>query len=172
MTAGADANYCKSETRMTALHLLAHNNDCEAIETLLEHKADWTATTYDDLLPIDVAGTTPSLESIDTFIKHYIKENKINTAGSRSKAAERNKKLQEILQDKRRFEQIGNEPSDLKVGQAMPIDERDENYFSNEISGNISLRNINEKEGINEVNEVSPFRQKRKLIMGETEDKE
>ena len=31
LDAGANANYCKEETKMTALHWLSYNNDAEAI---------------------------------------------------------------------------------------------------------------------------------------------
>ena len=54
-------NYCKPETKMTALHWLAYNNDSKAIQTLLKTGADHLVFSHDENLPIDVAGTTPSL---------------------------------------------------------------------------------------------------------------
>jgi ankyrin repeat protein len=74
---GANPNYCKPLTQMTALHLLAFNNDSEAIKTLLSHRADMTAQTHDGNFPIDVAGTTPSLQSVDTLLEHYQTVNNI-----------------------------------------------------------------------------------------------
>ena len=59
--AGAEVNYCKAETKMTALHWLAYNNDSKAIQTLLKMGADHLVFSHDENLPIDVAGTTPSL---------------------------------------------------------------------------------------------------------------
>lgn len=94
LQANADPNFCKPETQMTALHLLAHNNDSKAIDVLLRYNAEWTAVTHDGLLPIDVAGTTPSLECIDTLLNHYKATNKIE--GPSTKADDRSKKVNEI----------------------------------------------------------------------------
>ncbi len=60
---------------MTALHWLAYNNDHMAIMVLLEGGADHLTTTHDGLLPIDVAGTTPSLKSVDVLLEHYSRKN-------------------------------------------------------------------------------------------------
>ena len=56
---------------MTALHYLAFNKDCQAIKTLLKHGADMSAQTHDGNLPIDVAGTAPSLITVDSLLEHY-----------------------------------------------------------------------------------------------------
>ena len=61
LKAGANPNYCKPETQMTALHWLAYNNDEMGIKKVLEYGADHLTVTHDGLLPIDIAGTTPSL---------------------------------------------------------------------------------------------------------------
>jgi len=75
--AGADPNYCRQETGMTALHWLAHNDDRAAIDVLLKLGADDLLFSHDQNLPIDVAGTTPSLSSVDAFLDNYSNEKKI-----------------------------------------------------------------------------------------------
>lgn len=75
--AGADPNYCRQETGMTALHWLAHNDDKNAINVLLKLGADDLLFSHDQNLPIDVAGTTPSLSSVDAFLDNYSNEKKI-----------------------------------------------------------------------------------------------
>ena len=63
---------------MTAMHWLAHNNDPDAINVLLQSgKADHLIFSHDNNLPIDIAGTTPSLESIDILLEHYAEQNKL-----------------------------------------------------------------------------------------------
>jgi ankyrin repeat protein len=62
---------------MTALHWLAYNNDHTAIEVLLRNGADHLTLTHDGLLPIDVAGTTPSLKCVDVLLEHYTIMNKL-----------------------------------------------------------------------------------------------
>ena len=71
VTAGADANYSRKTTRMTALHWLAFNNDERAIVRLLELGADHLMMSHDGLLPIDVAGATPSFASLDAFLDRF-----------------------------------------------------------------------------------------------------
>ena len=72
LDAGAEANKTRQETNMTAMHWLAHNNDPDAIRVLLDSgKADHLILSHDENLPIDIAGTTPSLESVDIFLEHY-----------------------------------------------------------------------------------------------------
>ena len=78
LDAGANANYCKEETKMTALHWLSYNNDADAISVLLSKDADNLLFSHDNNLPIDVAGTTPSLQSIDVLLSHYAKTNNLN----------------------------------------------------------------------------------------------
>ena len=77
LDAGANANYCKEETKMTALHWLSYNNDADAIAVLLSKDADNLIFSHDNNLPIDIAGTTPSLQSIDTLLTHYAASNKL-----------------------------------------------------------------------------------------------
>ena len=71
LRAGANAEYCKPNTQMTALHWLAYNNDSRAIDVLLQYQANHLAWTHDGLLPIDIAGTKPSYAAIDSFLQHY-----------------------------------------------------------------------------------------------------
>lgn len=75
---GADANYSRAATRMSALHWLAHNNDEQAIKSLLNLGADHLMLSHDKLLPIDVAGSTPSFASLDAFLDQFQKENGLN----------------------------------------------------------------------------------------------
>ena len=63
---------------MSALHWLAFNNDEAAIKSLLELGADHLMLSHDKLLPIDVAGTTPSFASLDAFLDQFQKENALN----------------------------------------------------------------------------------------------
>ena len=58
---GANPNYFRQQTHMTALHWLAYNNDREAIKVLLDAGANHIIFSHDQNLPIDIAGTTPSL---------------------------------------------------------------------------------------------------------------
>ena len=62
---------------MTALHWLSYNNDADAIAVLLSKDADNLIFSHDNNLPIDIAGTTPSLQSIDTLLTHYAASNKL-----------------------------------------------------------------------------------------------
>ena len=71
LDAGANANYCRERTKMTALHWLAHNNDRQAIQVLLEKGGNDLSFSYDNNLPIDIAGTTPSLASVDILLEFY-----------------------------------------------------------------------------------------------------
>ena len=71
LEAGANPNYCKEVTKMTALHWLAYNNDSKAIEVLLNKGADSQALSYDGNMPIDVAGTKPSFDSLRVLLDHY-----------------------------------------------------------------------------------------------------
>lgn len=57
--------------------------------------------THDGLLPIDVAGKTPSLQCIDTFISHYQALNKIDVP--RSRASERNARVAEIIDSQQKY---------------------------------------------------------------------
>ena len=75
--AGAWINYCNSVTLMTAMHWLAFNNDHLAIEVLLKNKAEHSLLTHDGLLPIDIAGTKPSLQSLDILLRHYSSLNQL-----------------------------------------------------------------------------------------------
>ena len=74
---GAKPNYCKSTTKMTALHWLAYNNDHLAVECILKNGGDHLAKNFEGLLPIDIAGTTPSLKTVDTLLEHYSKANNL-----------------------------------------------------------------------------------------------
>ena len=81
LNAGADMNKTRKETNMTAMHWLAHNNDPDAINELLKSgRADHLILSHDNNLPIDIAGTTPSLESIDVFLEHYAEHNQLQKA--------------------------------------------------------------------------------------------
>ena len=76
LSAGAQPNYSKPETKMTALHWLAHNNDKRAVKVLLECQGiEWKCYNTYDNMAIDVAGTTPSWLSVDAFLDHYAKLN-------------------------------------------------------------------------------------------------
>jgi len=77
LKAGAKPNYCKLTTKMTALHWLAFNNDHTAVEMILRNGGDHLAKNSEGLLPIDVAGTTPSLKTVDTLLEHYSATNKL-----------------------------------------------------------------------------------------------
>ncbi len=78
LKAGAKPNYHKNETQMTAMHWLAYNNDHFAIEVLLRNGGDNLIMSHDGLLPIDIAGTTPSLKCVDVFLEHYTEQNKLS----------------------------------------------------------------------------------------------
>lgn len=80
MSAGADMNKTRMETNMTAMHWLSHNNDPDAINELLKGRADHLIFSHDNNLPIDIAGTTPSLESVDVFLEHYAEQNQLQMA--------------------------------------------------------------------------------------------
>ncbi len=87
VSAGADANYSRVATRMSALHWLAYNNDEAAIKQLLDQGADHLVLSHDNLLPIDVAGTTPSFASLDAFLDQFQKENALCVQEAGSSAA-------------------------------------------------------------------------------------
>ena len=66
---------------MTAMHWLAFNNDPDAIRELINWQdADHLIFSHDNNLPIDIAGTTPSMESVDVFLEHYAEEHKLPKA--------------------------------------------------------------------------------------------
>ena len=77
LKAGAKPNYCKPTTNMTALHWLAFNNDYAAVKVILKFGGDHLAQNFEGLLPIDIAGTTPSLKTVDTLLEHYSVANKL-----------------------------------------------------------------------------------------------
>lgn len=59
---------------MTPLHWLAHNNDKRAIKKLLACEGiEWQTYNSTDNMAIDVGGTTPSWQSVDTFLEHFAK---------------------------------------------------------------------------------------------------
>ncbi len=62
---------------MTAMHWLAYNNDHMAIEVLLKNGGDNLSLSHDGMLPIDIAGTTPSLKCVDVLLEHYSEQNKL-----------------------------------------------------------------------------------------------
>ena len=81
LEAGAVANLTRQETNMTAMHWLAFNNDPDAIRELINWQdADHLIFSHDNNLPIDIAGTTPSMESVDVFLEHYAEEHKLPKA--------------------------------------------------------------------------------------------
>lgn len=49
---------------------------------LLKNQGDHLLLTHDGLLPIDIAGTTPSLESMDAFLKDYSDLNQLSAPRS------------------------------------------------------------------------------------------
>ena len=73
--AGADINYKRYQTNMTAMHWLAYNNDIKAIKVLLDSGADHLILSHANNLPIDVAGTTPSYAVVDCLLDHFCLEN-------------------------------------------------------------------------------------------------
>ena len=82
---GANPNYCKPTNGMTALHWLAYNNDDRAIKTLLEVKdgdgnsmTNHLVWTYDENLPVDIAGSMPSYAALDTLLEHYSTTNNLH----------------------------------------------------------------------------------------------
>ena len=77
LDAGADPNYCRDATGMTALHWLGHNDDRAAIQVLLDKGADDLLFNHEMNLPIDIAGTTPALSSVDAFLDNFANEKKI-----------------------------------------------------------------------------------------------
>lgn len=62
---------------MTPMHWLAYNNDREAIQVLLNDGADHLILSHDRNLPIDIAGSTPSLDAVDVLLEHYAKVNNL-----------------------------------------------------------------------------------------------
>lgn len=82
---GANPNYYKPPTGMTALHWLAYNNDDRAIKALLEakdsdgnYKTNHLVWTYDENLPVDIAGTVPSYAALGVFLEHYSNINNLH----------------------------------------------------------------------------------------------
>ena len=71
LEAGAEPNYCVPVTNMTAMHWLAYQNDHLSLKILLKNGGDQLIETHDGLLPIDVAGTTPSWICVDELLQHY-----------------------------------------------------------------------------------------------------
>ena len=59
---------------MTALHWLGHNDDTKAMKVLLDCGANHLIFSHDKNLPIDVAGTTPSFQSVDALLDHFSRE--------------------------------------------------------------------------------------------------
>ena len=83
LAAGAKADKTRKQTNMTAMHWLAHNNDPDAIKVLLNsQQADHLIFSHDNNLPIDIAGTTPSLEAVDVFLEHYAEQHNLMKAQS------------------------------------------------------------------------------------------
>ena len=70
---------------MSAMHWLAYNNDPEAIKKLLENGVDHLCLSLDRNFPIDIAGTAPSLESLDVFLDHYAAAHNLPKAQSTKK---------------------------------------------------------------------------------------
>ena len=97
LEAGADPNYCKEATKMTAMHWLAYRNDGKAIDVLLRKGGDAFALSHDNNLPIDVAGTTPSWDSLRVLLNHYQVLNHINALDEyQSRNSVFNRKLEEL----------------------------------------------------------------------------
>ena len=74
---GADQDKSREVTQMTPLHWLAFNGDQWAIQVLLDNGANFSLMSRENNLPIDIAGTMPNYECIDTFLQHYEKVNDI-----------------------------------------------------------------------------------------------
>ena len=77
LMSGADPNFARERTNMTSLHWLAYNDDKTAVNTLLNLGADHLIFSHSLLLPIDVAGTTPSLAVVDCLLEHFTKVNQL-----------------------------------------------------------------------------------------------
>ena len=122
LNAGADMNKTRKETNMTAMHWLAHNNDPEAIKELLNsEKADHLILSHDNNLPIDIAGTTPSLESVDVFLEHYAAQTKLQKAQVTKKCENIVDAIMEnngpLALDELEFEEMEDEPRDTSMGE-------------------------------------------------------
>ena len=113
-------NKTRKETNMTAMHWLAYNNDPDAISELLNSgRADHLILSHDNNLPIDIAGTTPSLESVDVFLEHYAEQNQLQKAQVTKKCENIVDAIMEnngpLALDELQFEVIEDEPRDTSI---------------------------------------------------------
>ena len=78
---GADPNSSKAETRMSPLHWAAFNKDPKTCKRLLDHGANAEAMNFENQLPIDIAGHTPSLQCVDVFLQKYLEKYDVQGRG-------------------------------------------------------------------------------------------
>ena len=79
--AGALPNVCNENTKMTSLHWAAYNGDDGVVKYLLEYKeiqddeevrvVDPYVYSFNDQLPIDVAGHRPAVQCLDAFLAQF-----------------------------------------------------------------------------------------------------
>ena len=60
---------------MTPLHWTAYNGDAQTCRHLIQNGANVFTYSFNEQLPIDVAGYTPQYNVIDTFLEIYCAQN-------------------------------------------------------------------------------------------------